>query len=69
MIRDYYRKTLHYYICYTLSVVVPVASSVTGVLAKTVKNSAMPPFEIQILEPFRMKCFPSGDNSEGNIIL
>ena len=51
MIRDYYRN---YYICYTLSVVVPVASSVTGVLAKTVKNSAMPPFEIQILEPFRM---------------
>ena len=51
---DYYRRTIYCYTCYTLSVVVPVASSVTGVFAKTVKNSAMPPFEIQILEPFRM---------------
>ena len=46
--------------------VVPVASSVTGVLAKTVKKSAMPPFDIQILAPFRMKCLPSGDSSARN---
>jgi hypothetical protein len=36
----------------TLSDVTPVFGSVTGVCANTVKTSAMPPFEIQILEPF-----------------
>mmetsp|Transcript_22274 Transcript_22274/g.71709 ORF Transcript_22274/g.71709 Transcript_22274/m.71709 type:complete len:311 (+) Transcript_22274:863-1795(+) len=43
----------------TLSFISPVFSSFTSVCANTVNTSAMPPFEIQILEPFRMKCFPS----------
>lgn len=42
----------------TLSTVLPSFSM--GVCAKTVMISAMPPLLIQILEPFRMKCSPSG---------
>ena len=43
----------------TFSVTVPVASSLIGVLAKTVKISAIPPLEIQILPPLRIQCVPS----------
>ena len=46
-----------------MSFVSPVSASVTGVFAKTVNTSARPPLEIQILEPLRTKCFPSGESS------
>jgi hypothetical protein len=47
----------------TLSFVSPVTGSVTGVWAKTVMTSANPPLLIQIFDPFRIKCLPSGDNT------
>jgi len=47
----------------TLSVLTPVFGSSTGVWAKTVKTSAMPPFEIQIFDPLRIQVFPSGPSS------
>lgn len=34
-----------------------------GVCANTVMISAIPPLLIQILEPLRMKCLPSGDST------
>ncbi len=39
---------------FTLSVSTPVSGSLTGAFAKTVKTSAVPPLEIQILFPFRI---------------
>ena len=47
----------------TLSVFSPVLGSTTGVWAKTVKISAMPPLEIQILDPFKIQVLPSGESS------
>ena len=47
----------------TLSLFSPVLGSTTGVWAKTVKISAMPPLEIQILDPFKIQVLPSGESS------
>ena len=47
----------------TFSTISPLFSSLTGVFAKTVNISAIPPLEIQILAPFKIQCLPSGDRS------
>lgn len=47
----------------TFSTISPLFSSFTGVFAKTVNISAIPPLEIQILAPFNIQCLPSGESS------
>jgi hypothetical protein len=47
----------------TLSLTSPVSSSLTGVLAKTVKTSASPPPLIHILLPFKIHALPSSEGT------
>jgi hypothetical protein len=52
------------------AVMLPFWPGVSGVvLAKTVKKSAKPPFEIQSFSPFRIQCLPSGDRSARVLML